>query len=122
MTFAEEKQYGRTARLVSWEEASFEGEYYKKEKCSIHNLTDITTKRIVCKENAEVLSIYLPDQAPAVYMYTNKAGRRFLVLTYDHYDRYAYEENPDYLNNYYRQTQLIEAIERLGCGAFYPGG
>ena len=105
------QEAGVDVGLVSEESGQFAEEYFRKDKDAIRNISDVALKRIVCRENAQVLSVFLPDETPAAYTYENDGGQRFLVLAYDAYDS---GKNANYFNNYYRQAQLIEAIEWIG--------
>lgn len=97
--------------LVSEENFEFTEEYFLNENAGIHNIGNQALKKIQCSEKAKVLSVFLPDKTPASYLYENEEGIRFLVLACDLYNAV---DNADYTNNYYRQAQLIEAIEWIG--------
>ncbi len=68
-------------------------------------------KNVECKEGAEVLSTFTPNNAVASYRYENGQGQRFFVLALD---MYLSQPTVNYCNNYYRQEQLVNAIEWAG--------
>ena len=87
---------------------------------------------ITCKEGAEVRSHFVPGEYPASYRYENKRGQKFYVLAFDLYrswcngiaGRPTYEPHlknyrPNFEVNYYRQAELISAIEWI-CGKKLP--
>ena len=88
--------------------------------------------QIRCKEGAEIRSHFVPGKAPASYKYENKNGQRFYVLAFDLYrswciniaGRPANEPHlknyrPNFEVNYYRQADLVNAIEWI-CGKRLP--
>ncbi|MBO5071147.1 MAG: hypothetical protein J6C37_12455, partial [Roseburia sp.] len=97
--------------LISEETCRFAGEHFTKENAGIHNIDNQALKKIQCSEKAKVLSVFTPDETPAAYLYENEEGIRFLVMAYDLYNAAV---NANYTNNYYRQAQLIEAINWVG--------
>ena len=50
---------------------------------------------------------------PATYKYENASGQRFFVFGYDSYRTNAHLVCADYIVDYNRQAQLIEAVEWL---------
>jgi hypothetical protein len=60
----------------------------------------------------------LPDNSPASYRYENESGERFLVLAFDSYP-FTNDYSRNYYNSYYRQAQLIDAVE-WACGKKLP--
>ena len=62
----------------------------------------------------------MPDETPAMYLYENAEGMRFTVLAFDSFLSYAQTNivsgSPvlNYLNSYYKQEELIKAIEWMG--------
>lgn len=105
------QENGVDVGLISEEEAIYKEERYLQAEDTIRNLGEVSLRRIICHEKADVQSIFLPDSTPAVYRYENAAGNRFLVLAYD---AYASGKSANFFNNYYRQEQLIETLEWMG--------
>lgn len=73
-------------------------------------------KKLSIKSEAEVLSHIMPEESTGAYIYENADGIKFLVFAAD------FEFcpcNANYFNNYYRQKQLFEGIEKL-CGKRLP--
>jgi flagellar biosynthesis protein FliR len=62
--------------------------------------------------NAIIESYFLPDKTPASYRYENKDGLKFFVLAFNNFNLDG-GFNANYLNNYYRQSGLINAITWL---------
>lgn len=73
----------------------------------------VATVKMECDEKAEITSVFLPDNSPASYRYENADGQKFFVLGYDSYRTPAYIVCADYIVDYKRQSQLIEAVEWL---------
>lgn len=113
--------------LVSASKHAYQTEHFVAVNESIYGISEISTQKIACHPKATVLSRFLPDQTPASYLYENENGQRFLVIAYDHYASHQQTlsttrmQNPcrNYYNNYYRQADLIRAIEWL-CGRPLP--
>ncbi len=103
--------------LKSCESANYTGEYFEKEKDEIRGINDIAMQKAKISPEAKIDSTFMPDGAPASYFYKNKAGERYFVLLIDAYR--SSKNNYNYFNNYYRQAQLIRAIEWL-CGKTMP--
>lgn len=116
-------QRGIDTGLVSAEKmTAFSDEYYFNSEDSIANFNDCNIQKIVCKENAKISSVILPDKSPGVYTYQNDDGLKFMVIAGDFdFDCIGYvnNANSDYYNNYYRQQQLIDGIAYL-CGKKLP--
>ncbi len=97
------------------------GEYFI-EAGDMHGFIDQTMlKKIRCNDKAEVLSRFMPDNAPASYRYENGKGERFLVFAFDEFASRpnATAPNRNYFQNYYRQKQLLDGVEYL-CGKPLP--
>ena len=108
--------------LLSEKKQRFAAEYFPDANHTNGNLSNVSTRLIACREQATVISKFLPNGSPASYLYENGDGLRFFVLAYDHYASHentlstASVKNPNtnYFNNYCRQADLIRAIEWLG--------
>lgn len=98
--------------LIEYEEKSYTVEKYGDNLEEISGLSEIATYRIKCSSSATVKSSFMPDDVPASYTYVNSDGIRFFVFAID--SCRSSIENNNYFVNYYRQNQLIEAIEWLG--------
>ena len=97
--------------LISAEDGDFTAEYYIADQDTIHGIGKCALKKICCKESARILSVFLPGEAPASYLYENGQGQRFFVVAQD---AFYSEPNKNYYNNYYRQAQMVEAAEYVG--------
>ena len=104
--------------LISAKQKQVFGEYYKKADDTITSINHKDLQEITVKDGAEVETIFNPGSTPASYRYTNADGIKFFVLAYNAMSLYG-EYNKNYLQNYYRQEQLISAIEWL-CGKKLP--
>ena len=104
--------------IVSVEPADFIGEYFIKNDDTIRGINNSALMKIECSENAKILSRFTPHNTPAAYLYENDEGLKFYVLAYDMYYE-AENYNKNYSNNYYRQEQIIDAIQWL-CGKKLP--
>lgn len=108
--------------LIKEEKQKYNTEYFVGAEDSISGFSNIATRKIECHESATVLSRFLPDNTPASYLYENKDGMRFFVIAFDYYASHENTlsivkiKNPcrNYFNNYYRQADLIRAIEWIG--------
>ena len=87
-------------------------EHYLYDNVYIANASASHIKKIACKENAEIISEFHPENTPASYYYENEKGQKFFVIAYDHYAANIVP-NPHFENNYCRQETVIRAIERL---------
>ena len=111
--------------FVSAERTSATGEYYINYNATIPSVDGGALYQIQCKENARVLTCFMPDEAPASYLYENSEGCRFIVLAFDNF----FHNNSqnivsgsvinNLMNNYYRQEELINAVEWM-CGKSLP--
>jgi len=93
-------------------------ELFPNENVAIPSVAASHIKKITCKEGAEILSSFVPDNTPASYRYENKNGQKFLVLAYDHYAAIPVP-NPYFENSYCRQAEIINEVERM-CGKKLP--
>ena len=105
--------------LVSIEKIQPMAEYFEEYDGEIRNICKEGYCKIVCSEKAEVSSVFLPDNTPASYYYENDKGNKFFVLAYDMFGAGLYSHTKDYMNNYYRQAQLVEMVKCL-CGKKLP--
>ena len=98
-------------------------ERYVQYNDSIPNVDSGALYKLECRQGANVLSFFLPEGAPASYLYENADGMRFYVLGFDDLSHYSALNGAkpmyNYLNNYYRQQELMEAIEWM-CGKPLP--
>jgi hypothetical protein len=119
------KERGVDTGLVSYEKANFSGEYYENYADTIPAIENGALYKITCNESAKILSRFAPDDTPASYTYENSDGQRFYVLAFDHFSHCVsistVSGNPmqNFLNNYYRQEDLINSIEWM-CGKPLP--
>lgn len=75
------------------------------------DVSEVSTCRMKCDENAEVMSRFLPDNTVASYRYENAEGQRFCVFAYDSYDTDPKIGRPDYYAGYYRNQQLVDVVK-----------
>lgn len=119
-----------TAAMLLWEKgidtgirgsekAAFLEERYLAPDDAIPNVDCGGLRRITCDEKATVLSRF-EDGSPASYTYENTAGNRFYVLAFDQFFA-DHKGKPilNFLNSYYRQTDLVAAMEWM-CGHRLP--
>lgn len=104
--------------LLSAKAKSFVGEYYTATQDKIPAISHPDTQEIAVKEGAVVESLFTPDNTPASYRYENEQGLKFFVLAFDALSLH-YGCSANYLKNYYRQAQMVSAIECL-CGNKAP--
>ena len=71
----------------------------------------VATCKMACDKKAEITSVFVDDNSPATYKYENADGVKFFVLGYDSYRTIPHLLCPDYIVDYKRQKQLIDAIE-----------
>ncbi len=83
-------------------------EYFLSADDCVVNIANPGIRNIICKEGAKVLSKFMPDETPSAYLYENADGLKFYVLAAD---IYASTHKPNFFNSYFRQAQLVEAIE-----------
>ena len=108
--------------LLKEEKKTYNTEFFVDAKDSISGFSNIATRKVECCERATVLSRFQPDNTPASYLYENADGMRFFVLAFDYYASHENSlsvltvKNPsrNYFNSYYRQADLIRAIEWIG--------
>ena len=112
------KDKGIDTGIVSAIECDFEGESFNGD---IIKISQGSLMKIKCKPGVRITGSFIPGDFPASYMYENEYGIRFFVLAYDLYgsnngDCYEFcdNDNIDYMNNYYRQQQLVDALEWIG--------
>ena len=113
------QEKGIDTGIRSCEEATFLEERYLAPDDAIPNVDCGGLRRITCDEKVTVLSCF-EDGSPSSYTYENAAGNRFYVLAYDQFLA-DHKEKPilNFLNNYYRQADLVKAIEWM-CGHRLP--
>ena len=93
---------------VSSKYTSSYAEYYVAEDDAIPNINNGALVSFEVKDGAEVVTRFTPSQEISSYRYENKDGQRFFVLGYD---GYLAEEKKNFINNYYRQKHLMDAVE-----------
>lgn len=86
------------------------GEFFIKEEDSVSFSYCCKINKMTVSDNAEILSLIMPSEAPGAYIYQNKDGIRFFVLAAD----FKFSNSSDYFNSYYRQKQVVESIEWVG--------
>ena len=110
--------------LIKAERQDFVGEYFDGRNGKIPNI-GCGFYKIECNEKSKVLSTFEPDKTPSTYLYENAEGFRFMVIAFNHFEHYTsnniVSNNPTYnfLNNYYRQQDLINGIEWM-CNKKLP--
>jgi len=105
--------------ILSSEPASFLEERYLSHDDAIPNVDCEGLRRIRCKEDVRILSRF-EDGSPSSYTYENAAGQRFFVIAFDHFFiNHKCNQRNNFLNNYYRQADLLAAMEWL-CGKKLP--
>ena len=111
--------------MISAEKAAATGEHYMDDNATIPSVDGGALYKMTCSPDVQVLSYFKPHGAPASYRYENADGMRFYVIAFDLFRHDAGKNivsgNPIYnfLNNYYRQEDMIEAIEWM-CGKRLP--
>ena len=98
---------------VGWiasEPQRFTKEYYIKERDAANGISAVSLEQMTISDKAIVLSLLQPGDAPGAYLYENGDGIRFYVLAENSYDRMP-KPVTEYHNNYYRQRQLLGALE-----------
>lgn len=103
--------------LISAKAQSVFGEYFSSYDDEIRNIASVCTQKAAVSDKACVKSVFTPDNTPASYTYENENGQRFYVLCFDAHKSESLHFN--YVDNYYRQADMIEAIEWL-CGRKLP--
>lgn len=86
-------------------------EYYMDFSDGVTGIENAVFKKLVCNENIKPATKLLPSEDIGSYLYENADGVRFVVFASDFYFS---EPDANYYNNYYRQEQLISAIEWAG--------
>lgn len=86
-------------------------EYYKEFDDTIFLGGNIRGCAVKCNDKAKVLSNFTPCNTPGSYVYENADGIRFLVYCFD---LCFTKDLTNCYNNYYRQEQLISAVEWVG--------
>ena len=118
------KERGFDVGLESCDEEDIRGEHFIAENDSIIGMgaepvLGIESKaflyKIEANKNAKALSTFLPCGTVGSYLYENSKKQRFCVLAFDA----SRTEDEQYLLSYYRQKQLLSAIEWL-CGKSLP--
>ena len=97
---------------------SFSEEYFIKENDGIGGISHKDLQEIEVSKSAEVESYFKQSNSPASYRYQNKDGLKFFVMAFNYFS-FNGEYNENYLNNYYRQKQLMDAVLWL-CGKPLP--
>lgn len=103
--------------LLSCESAVASGESFCFDHDEIRGISGIASQKCSISDRAIVDSIFKPMDSPASYFYENKNAQRFFVLCMDAYN--SDKNNFNYFNNYYRQEQMLRAIDWL-CGRSLP--
>lgn len=112
------KERGVDTGLISATPYPFGEEYFIKQNNKIGGIKHPELQKIEVDKNAIIESVFTNNNSPASYRYENANGQKFFVLAYNHFD-FNGEHNENYLNNYFRQEQIISAIEWL-CGKALP--
>lgn len=102
------KERGVDTGFISGDYTSSYSEYYVRENDAIPNVDNKAHMAIECDHRAEVLSRFISTDTPSSYRYENAAGQRFYVLATD---VCIMEEKKNFINNYYRQKHLMDAVE-----------
>ncbi len=97
---------------------SFNEEYFIKENDGIPGIAHPQLQEIEIDEKAEIESYFKQSNSPASYRYQNKDGLKFFVMAFNYFN-FDGDFSANYLNNYYRQKQLMDAILWL-CGKPLP--
>lgn len=118
--------------LLSIEKLSDGDERYCSNGDVINRITGCAKFKIRCKAGAQILSSFVPGDTPASYRYENQEYQRFYVMAFDLYQSWCaniagrpnYEPHlknyrPNFENNYYRQSEIVEAIAWM-CGKRLP--
>jgi hypothetical protein len=102
--------------LISIEQENFSSECFVDGNDEVFNISNGAQYKVTCSAGAEVKSFFMPGNSPSSYRYENSAGQRFFVLSFD---LYLSDDNTNYINNYYRQNDIVSACEWL-CGKKLP--
>ncbi len=105
--------------LMESKPEQFIAEVFPKEKDRIITITSMLKHRAEISPKAEVCSTFTPGDVPATYRYENEKGQRFFVLASNIAESTLDFTNRNYYLSYYRQNQLMDAVEWL-CGKPLP--
>ena len=86
-------------------------EYYHNHGAGMISVDSPALLHITCKDGVQVQSVFRPSGTPASYRYENANGQRFYVLAVDIYKSFALGIGQNFLKSYYRQADLVDAIE-----------
>ena len=111
------KSRGIDTGLLDSENCAAFGEEFISYADEIRGVDDISAKKCEISEKATVETVFRPSGTPASYFYENQNGHRFFVLCIDAYS--SNKNSVNYFNNYYRQQQMLKAVEWL-CGSSLP--
>jgi len=106
-------QRGVDVGLASAVPQTFQKEHFIQEQDTVGGISAVPLEKMNISPTAEVLSLLQPGDAPGAYLYENGDGVRFYVLAENSYARMP-KPIGDYHNSYYRQAQLVKAIEWVG--------
>ena len=108
------KERGVDTGLISDEPFEPDREYFKKYDEAILVSSHLRKRnifyKIECDNNAEVLSVFTPENTPASYCYKNNDGQKFYVLAYDHFKTQVKGMVRNFTNSYYRQADIADAV------------
>ena len=110
------KERGIDTGFISGDYCSSYSERYLAEEDVIPNVDNKAHMAIECDSRAEVLTRFVSTGTPSSYRYENAAGQRFYVLATD---VCIMEEKKNFINNYYRQKHMMDAVEWI-CGKPLP--
>ena len=94
--------------LVSYEAITALNEEYIAERDTVAAVDNGALVALKCSDKAEVITRFLPSKTPSSYRYENAAGQRFFVIAYE---SYRAAKCPNFLNTYYRQRHIMDAVE-----------
>ena len=86
-------------------------EYYHNHGAGMISVDSPALLHITCKDGVQVQSVFRTSGTPASYRYENANGQRFYVLAVDIYKSFALGIGQNFLKSYYRQADLVDAIE-----------
>ena len=86
-------------------------EYYHNHDAAMISVDSFALFHITCKDGVQAQSVFRPSDTPASYRYENTARQRFYVLAVDIYKSFALGIGQNFLKSYYRQADLVDAIE-----------
>lgn len=102
--------------LVSTQLSAFSQEKFPGHDLPQIGLDAVRLHKMEVSSSAKVLSTLQPGDAPGAYLYENGKGQRFYCIAYDLYNT---QTVPNYACDYYRQNQMVDALEWL-CGKKLP--